>query len=98
MTVVPFDTLAVNLAKKPIPTGAANGTAEPSLGVTAYGDTVNFGKNVLSGFVYLTCATTFNTTSATVLIKLTGNSAPVYNLNPSNGELTVKPVDKADAL
>lgn len=95
-TRVPFGTLSLRLAEKPVAEGAAAGTVSASTGVSGYGSAVTFDANTLSGFVYLDCDAGFNTTSATVVVHVEGTSN--HSFSASTGEVTVKPVDKAERL
>lgn len=81
-TVVPFGTLSVSLAEKPVAEGADAGTPSDSKGVTDFGSAVDFTADTLEGYVYLKCADveTFNETSATVVVNLDGTSNHSYSL------------------
>lgn len=86
--------LTVTLGAKAKAKDAAKDAAEPSAGVTAYGTAVSFDVNTMTGFVYLTCATTMKA-DATVLVTLGGTAKAAYT---ASAEMTVKPVALAVAL
>lgn len=86
--------LTLTLAVKAKAKDAAADVAEPSAGVTAYGNAVNFDTGSTSGFVYLTCAADMNVT-ATVLVTLGGSAKAAYT---AAAEMTVVPKAKAVAL
>lgn len=81
VSVVPFAALSVKFTSKPKASTAAATDPEPSLGIATYGDTVTFTETNMASLVYLTCESTFNTTSATALIVLEGDAKAVYALS-----------------